>query len=51
MGVLSRLHRTPSAMNYGVMDDPAFDGRTEVSEETSDSSSHNCVRSASDVQM
>lgn len=38
-------------MNYGVMDGPAIDGRAKVSEETSDESSHDCVRSASDVQM
>lgn len=51
MAVLCRLYRKLSTMNYGVMDDPAFDGGAEVSEELSDLSSHNCVRSASDLQM
>lgn len=36
MAALCRLHRKLRTTNYGVMDDPAFDGRTEVSEETSD---------------
>lgn len=36
MGALCRLSRKPSTMNYGMMDDPAFDRRTEVSEKMSD---------------